>query len=948
MRTSQEERSESNAVIERWIEEEERGTAAAMLHAGATPNFPSLWSRAAKVFDYNYEKLHTIADGAFKGLSPFEATWGREFQGETYPFGCLCSFVARENERDKFERRSRDGVFLQYGTEGSVEALDLPYLKENRIIRTLYTRDFQMDPTDFPLRDVKRQVLPGEAEVFQFVDEEMRILPDDWELDDKNVRRCKKCQLVVMSQPVTCHRCIHDMRHGRGRKGVGCRKGRCRGHLSLRDDGESGDEAREAPLHGTSSSPDAAVVPGRTTTPPASPVARTYHEMSTGDLNAWSLALGPMLGVAKTDVTQQKAPAIPRGPKSKLDGFLPNYVRVEDLQRSRVEALNEMDSYTELLSRIKRSLGAVAKVYPPSSNIANENEGAAKAVTAEFVQLVDAGAINPNNPKSWEQIKREVPDARICDLMMVIFEKNIEAPELRRWKARAVCRGDLLRGISGDKIVEGLHHAVPASLELTRFLFFWEVFVGETGTSLQGDVPGAYLKAKLTGPRTFIRVPKGMRQASWTGWDAISDPVIEALAGIYGLPRGDTAWGGLARNEMKNMQFEKVQDTGEDSLWIRRWSEDVLDTTCVSVYADNFHITGRSNGAVRSHQMCADRVGFSKEYNYTLTDIIGMEREPFYLPSGQKALFVHNTGYAQYAVSRFQDKHYGGKELPCITTPLTSDEPTANEKVPLKVPKLTAHDATSHGGEVNWAARCNRFDLSLPGKRIMQRVTAWEHMDAAMLFRIFCYWKTTVDLGIVITGDPRDVDVVVVVEVEVDSDLANDVFSARSTSAVWLAVSGPNTCAPMTWGAKGNPNSARNTAEAEEIAIDRGAFLYAMPICSTLEVILKRVVRIVLRSDNDAALIAARKGYSRKLSYLKKWQKTSLSALRELFVGAEEHEDGEPSPNILAKIGTKENRSDLGTKPLDHQRHWSLVAKCRMQRLANIRLMQQGRWASLG
>jgi hypothetical protein len=98
----------------------------------------------------------------------------------------------------------------------------------------------------------------------------------------------------------------------------------------------------------------------------------------------------------------------------------------------------------------------------------------------------------------------------------------------------------------------------------------------------------------------------------------------------------------------------------------------------------------------------------------------------------------------------------------------------------------------------------------------------------------------------------------------------------------------------------------------------------------------------VCRGDNDAALIAARKGYSRRLAYLKRHQRISLSALRDVYVGREEHEDNsEPSINVLGKISSENNRSDIGTKPLDHVRHWFLLGRLKMKTLREIRAMQQ-------
>ncbi len=55
-------------------------------------------------------------------------------------------------------------------------------------------------------------------------------------------------------------------------------------------------------------------------------------------------------------------------------------------------------------------------------------------------------------------------------------------------------------------------------------------------------------------------------------------------------------------------------------------------------------------------------------------------------------------------------------------------------------------------------------------------------------------------------------------------------------------------------------------------------------------------------------------------------------------MGGEEHEPNlEASENILAKVSSEKNRSDLGTKHLDFERHWYLLGKMRMIRLREVR-----------
>ena len=127
---------------------------------------------------------------------------------------------------------------------------------------------------------------------------------------------------------------------------------------------------------------------------------------------------------------------------------------------------------------------------------------------------------------------------------------------------------------------------------------------------------------------------------------------------------------------------------------------------------------------------------------------------------------------------------------------------------------------------------------------------------------------------------------------------------------------GPGTFVPIGHAVKGTPATGRSTAEVEVTAIDRGTFLHGLPLVSTLETILQRPVRLICRSDNDAAISASKAGYSRKMGYIKKHQRVSLAALREVYIGFEEHEyGGEPSHNVLGAISTTKNGRISGPRP---------------------------------
>ena len=71
---------------------------------------------------------------------------------------------------------------------------------------------------------------------------------------------------------------------------------------------------------------------------------------------------------------------------------------------------------------------------------------------------------------------------------------------------------------------------------------------------------------------------------------------------------------------------------------------------------------------------------------------------------------------------------------------------------------------------------------------------------------------------------------------------------------------------------------------------------------------------MLLRSDNETGVTAIRKGYSRKLAYLKKHQRISLGALHEVYA--------EAGPNILTDEKGVNMIADPMTKPLDVATHW--------------------------
>ncbi len=63
-------------------------------------------------------------------------------------------------------------------------------------------------------------------------------------------------------------------------------------------------------------------------------------------------------------------------------------------------------------------------------------------------------------------------------------------------------------------------------------------------------------------------------------------------------------------------------------------------------------------------------------------------------------------------------------------------------------------------------------------------------------------------------------------------------------------------------------------------------------------------------------ILDVKKGFSRKLSYMAKYQKISSGMMHDYYAHP---------MNLLAKVGSGANRADALTKPLDHVKHWAHI-----------------------
>jgi hypothetical protein len=321
--------------------------------------------------------------------------------------------------------------------------------------------------------------------------------------------------------------------------------------------------------------------------------------------------------------------------------------------------------------------------------------------------------------------------------------------------------------------------------------------------------------------------------------------------------------------------------------------------------------------------------------NYIMCEIIGLERYNIRV-DGRKAIILHQTAYARYIVRQFQDRHNGGRTLRTAQAPGFAKEQKGFEysdgiteevgfKVPAFIPALQ-HEAREWGGKLLWLARGCRIDLCVGTRKVLERVTKWTRMEDYILWREMCYLSTFPNIGLLYTCDTREIEVMVINQ-RTDADLASDTCSAKSCSGFHSGLKGPVVTNMITdWASRRAGATSRNTPDAETVSTDEATFTSGMVQQTIYETLMGRPLRLISETDNETSVAIIKKGYSRKLSYLRRHQRTSISALHEVFFGDGDNEELDPTDarclnRLVHRPGSKMT-ADILTKLLEAPLHW--------------------------
>ena len=164
----------------------------------------------------------------------------------------------------------------------------------------------------------------------------------------------------------------------------------------------------------------------------------------------------------------------------------------------------------------------VTKTFTPRDPESRCKE-ALTAVDKELAALRSTKVWNEDKVTEWKTASAQYPDAHVGSIFPIVGVKNWESMDTseHRWKGRVVLGGDRIKKANGQwATFEGVG-STPASMQATWIAIDLDAAV-KTYTLLQSDCIRAYVQARLSGTKTFIRMP----QAWWPkAWHKYTEPV---------------------------------------------------------------------------------------------------------------------------------------------------------------------------------------------------------------------------------------------------------------------------------------------------------------------------------------------------------------------------------------------------------------------------------------
>ena len=183
--------------------------------------------------------------------------------------------------------------------------------------------------------------------------------------------------------------------------------------------------------------------------------------------------------------------------------------------------------------------------------------------------------------------------------------------------------------------------------------------------------------------------------------------------------------------------------------------------------------------------------------------------------------------------------------------------------------------------KVLYGARVARFDLLKAVATLAKKVTKWNAGCDKRLHILICYVNSSLDLCLKDhIGDSSDK---LALSFYSDADIAGDEDSPKSTTGIFMALTGPNTFFPLNGVSKKQTCFSHSTPEAEIVAPNAAVRLEELPALQLWDVILERNVIATLLEDSQATTYANSQIGQSSFCHIARTDRVNFAWLSDVF-----------------------------------------------------------------
>ena len=532
----------------------------------------------------------------------------------------------------------------------------------------------------------------------------------------------------------------------------------------------------------------------------------------------------------------------------------------------------------------------VTRIVKPKSSEA-QCEGAREAMRKELGNIESKGVWDTNDVYSLTDLLRDtkIKEAMLGRAFAILGVKNEELDvKDQKWKARIVFQGSNIRTKSGTSATELFEDVAnsPASFAAARAAL--GVAALRKFQATLRDADAAYLQAMMDidgRTPTFVELPKEWWPDSWFYDGAERQrpkyirPHCRLKRALYGHPEAGALWEKTLKEIMSKQGWEQIPM--QPGVFCHKKS----GATMV-VYVDDLLLIASpswTNSLWRAleKKVCfkdpEEPIGRYLGAKYCMTNYDETKSDAI------RDITIGMHEYALNATARFKEEL--GRELPRVTSPYITPEEWSKEGEAGAFQSSCA----SHVATLLFLSRVARPDIAVAVQRLCKMVTRWTTVHDLALIRLFAYLQSAGKVVLTSALSPQDLG-----DIEIhlwcDADWAGDAEDTKSTSGMLLELKSPSSGRSwvLSWAVRKQTATASSTAEAETATLCHYLKHEALPMLSLVEALLRNTtgttttIPLIAKVDNTQCIQAVHKGYSKKLRFLERTHRCSISAVHEL------------------------------------------------------------------